>query len=505
MVFVGKKFIFFPDPYPIVPCQVKPDQIKSKPQHQFERTTYMFIGRKTELDFLNKHHATESGQLIVLYGRRRVGKTETLLEFCKGKEHIYFASSEQSDEMQLKAFSQAILQKGHPASRYIQSFANWTEAFASLQDLPWTGRKLLIIDEFPYMVKCNPTIPSLLQNLWDAKLRHQNLTIILCGSYISFMENEILDRDKPLYGRTTAILKMLPLDFYEAVQFFPNYSAEDKIKAYGVLGGIPHYLKQFDSSLSLEENITQQILTRGSILYSEVEFLLHHELRETSNYNTIIQSIAQGNSHMNDLHTSTQIEKTKLSSYLSNLMDLGIVWREFPTEAPVINQAKGHRGIYRLSDPFFRFWFRYVFPYLSELEAGDASSICSYVVKPDLDAFTYRPYTLVCHQYLRELNHRNRLPFHFIKIGRWWNKKERLSVMATDAAKKNFLTGDCWFDDNVMTLKDALAIKARVMPEAGVKPYYWLFSKAGFTDELKAAADKEKLNLVGLEDLLKLE
>lgn len=465
----------------------------------------MFIGRKTELDFLAKHHTAEGGQLIVLYGRRRVGKTETLLEFCKGKEHIYFASSEQSDEMQLKAFSQAILQKGHPAARYVQSFASWPEAFASLQDLPTAGRKLLIIDEFPYMVKSNPTIPSLLQNLWDAKLRHQNLTIILCGSYISFMENEILDRDKPLYGRTTAILKMLPLNFYEAVQFFPNYSAEDKVKAYAVLGGIPHYLKQFDSSLSLEESITQQILTRGSILYSEVEFLLHHELRETSNYNTIIQAIAQGYSHMNELHASTRIEKTKLSSYLSNLMDLGIVWRELPVEAPVLDHVKGHRGLYRLSDPFFRFWFRYVFPYLSELETGDAEAICSFVVKPDMDSFTLRPYAAVCHQYLRELNHRNLLPFHFTKIGRWWNKTNLLSVMATDALKKHILAGDCWFNDNVMTLSDALAIKATAAPEDGVEPSYWFFSKAGFTDELKAEAEKEKLNLVDLEKLLKLE
>ena len=465
----------------------------------------MFIGRKAELDFLNKHHATEGGQLIVLYGRRRVGKTETLLEFCKGKEHIYFASSEQSDEMQLKAFSQAILQKGHPASRYIQSFSNWSEAFSSLQDLPWAGRKLLIIDEFPYMVKCNPTIPSLLQNLWDAKLRHQNLTIILCGSYISFMENEILDRDKPLYGRTTAILKMLPLTFYEAVQFFPNYSEEDKIKAYAVLGGIPHYLKQFDSQLTLEENITQQILTRGSILYSEVEFLLHHELRETSNYNTIIQSIAQGNSHMNELHDNTRIEKTKLSSYLNNLMDLGIVWREMSNDAPVRNPAKGHRGLYRLSDPFFRFWFRYVFPYLSELEAGDAEAICSYVVRPDLDNFTFRPFTAVCHQYLRELNHQGKLPFHFTKIGRWWNKKDKLSVMATDALQKHILAGECWFNDNVITLNDALAVKTAAVPEKGVQPHYWLFSKAGFTDELKEKADNIQVHLVGLDQLLKLE
>ncbi|MBQ6914025.1 MAG: DUF234 domain-containing protein, partial [Acidaminococcaceae bacterium] len=148
---------------------------------------------------------------------------------------------------------------------------------------------------------------------------------------------------------------------------------------------------------------------------------------------------------------------------------------------------------------------RYVFPYLSELEAGDASAICSYVVKPDLDSFTFRPFTMVCHQYLRELNHRNRLPFHFTKIGRWWNKKDRLSVMATDAIKKNVLIGDCWFDGNVTTLQDVLAIKAAATPEEGVQPYYWLFSKAGFTDELKAAAEKEKLNLVGLEELLNIE
>ena len=240
----------------------------------------MFIGRKAELQFLKSKYEADAGQLVVLYGRRRIGKTETLLEFCKGKEFIYYACTEQADAVQLKMFSQSVLQKGHPAAKYLQKFPSWREAFAGLEDLPGNSKKLIVIDEFPYMVKGNPEIPSVLQNLWDTKLRHLNVMIILCGSSMSFIEKEILGEKNPLYGRTTGILKMLPMNFYEASQFFPNYSTEDKIKAYAIVGGIPHYLKQFDANIPLGQNIIRQMLTRGSILYSEVEFLLRQELRE---------------------------------------------------------------------------------------------------------------------------------------------------------------------------------------------------------------------------------
>ena len=153
-------------------------------------------------------------------------------------------------------------------------------------------KKLLIIDEFPYMVKNNKEIPSILQNLWDNLLKDQNVMIILCGSSMSFIEKEILAEKNPLYGRATGIYKMTQMDFYDAIKFFPKFSLEDKIYAYSILGGIPHYLKEFDDSKTIQKNIEDNILKKGCILYNEIEFLLHQELRETTLYNTIIEAIA---------------------------------------------------------------------------------------------------------------------------------------------------------------------------------------------------------------------
>lgn len=204
----------------------------------------MFIGRETELQFLEDKYATKEGQLIVLYGRRRVGKTETLREFCKNKEHIFFSCTQTTDRMQLRNFSNCLLRENIPARKYISEFEDWEKAFRAIADLPYGDKKkLIVIDEFPYMCRVNKSIPSILQNLWDLKLRNENVMIILCGSTMSFIEKELLAEKNPLYGRSTGIYKMKEMGFYDAVKFFPNYSARDKVLAYSILGGIPNYLK----------------------------------------------------------------------------------------------------------------------------------------------------------------------------------------------------------------------------------------------------------------------
>ena len=291
----------------------------------------MFIGRKAELQFLEDKYRQKDGQLIVLYGRRRVGKTETLRQFCKGKPHIFFSCRECTDKMQLKNFSEKLLRENIPARSYITEFSDWEKAFRAITELPYgDAKKLVVIDEFPYMCKGNPSIPSILQNLWDEILKDENVMLILCGSAMSFIEKEILAEKNPLYGRATGIYKMKEMGFYEAIQFFPNYSDRDKILAYAILGGIPHYLKQFDSDLTLAENIKKNILTKGCTLYSEVEFLLRQELRETPLYNSIIEAVALGNTKLNEISIKSLVDDTsKTSVYLKNLIELEIVEREF--------------------------------------------------------------------------------------------------------------------------------------------------------------------------------
>lgn len=322
----------------------------------------MFIGRKAELQFLEDKYAEPGGQLVVLYGRRRVGKTETLKQFCKNKSHVFFACTESTDKLQLKNFSEKMLREDIPAKRYITQFENWEQAFRSILDLPYgSGKRLLVIDEFPYMCKSNSGIPSILQNLWDEILKDENIMLILCGSAMSFIEKELLAEKNPLYGRATGIYKMMEMGFYDAIQFFPAYSDRDKVILYSLLGGIPHYLKQFNPELTLAENIKKNILTKGCALYSEVEFFLRQELRETAVYNSVIEAVSLGNTRLNDISLKSLVEDTsKTSIYLRNLIELGIVEREFSVDVSTKERANSNRGFYRVADHFFRFWYSFV-------------------------------------------------------------------------------------------------------------------------------------------------
>ncbi|MCL2580224.1 MAG: ATP-binding protein [Oscillospiraceae bacterium] len=464
----------------------------------------MFIGRQSELQYLEEKYNAPGGQLVVLYGRRRVGKTETLRKFCEGKSHVFYSCTESPDELQLTAFSERMLQKGLPAARYIKRFAGWAEALGGISELPADGKKLLVIDEFPYMVKGNTAIPSLLQNLWDEGIKDANVMIVLCGSAMSFIEKEILAEKNPLYGRATGILKMTEMSFYDAIQFVPSYSALDRIAAFAILGGIPHYLKQFDDALPLGENIRKNILSRGSILYSEVEFLMRQELRETAIYNAIIEAVALGNTKLNDIYQKTQIEKTKLSAYLKSLIDLGILRREFPVSDGVKEQANVQRGLYGVTDNFFRFWYAFVFPNLSELEAGDSAGIWQYVVEPALDEYISRIFEDICRQYLREQNRKKALPFYFTKIGRWWDKANEIDIMAIDPKKQHFLIGECKYKNSAVALAELTALREKWRPKSDKnKLHYCLFSKSGFTDEVVRVSKTDGIMIATAEDVVR--
>lgn len=463
----------------------------------------MFIGREDELGFLQSKYNQQSGQLIVLYGRRRIGKTETLRKFCEDKEHIFYSCIECPDEQQLAGISFRILQEDNPAAKYITKFQEWKQVFENIGETATENRKkLLVIDEFPYMVKNNTSIPSVLQNVWDEKLKNKNVMIILCGSAMSFIEKEVLSEKNPLYGRATGILKMKEMNFFDAIKFIPDYSIEEQITVYSILGGIPHYLKQFNDQISLKENIIQNILTTGSILYSEVEFLLRQELRETSIYNAIIEAVALGNTRLNDIYQKTQIDKSKISAYLKNLMDLGIVCREFSVDAKIKEQANVSRGLYQLTDNYFRFWYAFVFQNQSELEDGDAEGIWNYVVKTELDNFVSHIFEKICIQYLRKQNKQNKLPFHFVQIGRWWNKTDEIDVMAVDRTKKKILLGECKYKNTKMQVSDLRHLQEKYKLGESEKAFFWLFSKKGFSDELLRVAKLEAVNLVTLNELI---
>lgn len=275
----------------------------------------------------------------MLYGRRRVGKTELLNEFMKGKQAVFYTCTETPDREQLERFSKRVLASGIPAARYIQSFQDWESALGSVVDVPSQGKKILIIDEFPYMCRGNPAIPSILQTLWDQQLKRENVMIILCGSAMSFIEKQILGEKIHSMGGRRGFTSSHPCHFRRH-NSFSGYSLEDKLAAYAILGGVPYYLSRFQPKKSLAENIKSELLQKGSVLYSEVEFLLRQELRESHIYNVIIEAVALGNNTLALIHDKTDLDKSKISVYLKNLMELGIIEREFS----VLVSEKRRRG-----------------------------------------------------------------------------------------------------------------------------------------------------------------
>ena len=479
----------------------------------------MFIGRKEELNFLEERYSKDGGQLVVLYGRRRVGKTETLREFCKGKPHVFFSCTQATDRIQLRNFSARMLRENIPAKNYISEFEDWAAAFRSISELPYANaKKLLVIDEFPYMCRGNESIPSVLQNLWDEDLKNENVMLILCGSAMSFIENELLAEKNPLYGRATGIYKMCEMGFYDAAKFFPDYSPRDKIITYAVLGGIPHYLRQFDSTLSVEENIKKNILTKGCILYSEVEFLLHQELRETPIYNSVIEAVALGATKLNEISQKSLVENTaKTSVYLKNLMELGIVTREFSVDAKYKEHSNANRGRYRLADNFFRFWYAFVYSNYSQLEDGDSEGVYRYVVKPALHEFASAAFEDVCREFIREKQKNNDLPFRYAKMGRWIGKtsvrdehaegglrcaETEIDLLGIDSRGENYLVGECKFKGREFSYSEYLDTLAKLTPEKQkARFYYALFSESGFDRKIEAGAQENNTALYSVEEI----
>lgn len=472
----------------------------------------IFIGRESELQFLNDAYESDKAEFIVLYGRRRVGKTELLNEFCKDKDAIFYTCREYTDTVQLKSFTEKVKTYNISALDFVDSFSSWEHAFSSIMMLPTDKKKLLIIDEFPYACKSNESIPSVMQVLWDEKLRHENVMIVLCGSAMSFIERDLLSEKNPLHGRTTGIYKLKPLPFCDAQKFFPDYSCEDKIIAYAILGGIPHYLKQFNKNLSLEDNVKKNVLRRGCTLYNEVEFLIKQELREPAVYNTIIEAIALGNNSFNDILTKTQIEKSKLSVYLKNLIELYIVEKEFPALSKDKAKSNASGGSYVLTDNFFRFWYSFAFRNLTDLENDDADGVWENDIQDSLHHFASKAFEQLSIEYMYAQNKAKALPFRMSSASRYWGKTNQIidgktrtvnleiDILAPDNTKKKVIYGECKFTNEPFDMNEFKNLKSKIF--IGESIYYYLFSLSGFTDAVEnEAVNNSNIKLISARDL----
>lgn len=449
----------------------------------------MFVGRVKELELLQVKYESNKAEFIVMYGRRRIGKTELIREFVKDKKHIFYSGHQINNRMQLKRTSDLLVGYFKRAI-YSDSFETWEHVFQYISDnLDSTEKTVLVLDEFPYMVESDSSIPSVLQSMWDHYLSEKNIMLILCGSALSFMERDLLGEKNPLYGRATGIMKIGEMVFDETKPFYPNDNIYEQMTYYSIFSGVPYYLKFIDKKLSLKENVINNVLQSGSVLFSEVEFLLKQELREVITYNTIITAIAMGHTKQNEIVQLTGIEKTKLPYYLNSLMDIGIITKEFPSTVKAKEMTKSRKGLYILENSFFRFYYRFVYPYLSELSDGNADIIYEEIIDEQLSAYVGTCFEKVSIQHIKELNNNRALPIRAIRVGRWWKKDVEIDIVAYDV-NGNYLFGECKWKNKKVSIETLNKLREKSIQIAiPGERYYILYSKSGFTEQLKSLKD----------------
>jgi len=461
----------------------------------------MFIGRKEELERLNKSYNRKGFQFPVIYGRRRVGKTTLINEFCKGKKTIYFVAVQSTAKENLAILSAQILAALAPDAPK-NPFSSFRDAIDYVFERAKNERVILAIDEYPYLAGSDKSVSSILQAAIDKYQEDSQLFLILCGSSMSFMEKQVLGHKSPLYGRRTAQFKLLPFDYLDSAEMLKGYSYEEKIVFYSMTGGIPEYLSRIDHSVSLEDNARSLFFDPSGRLFEEPANLLKQELKMPETYNAIIAAIAGGSSKLNEIATKVGIETSQCSKMLSTLISLGIARKECP-----VTETKSKKSIYILDDWMFIFWYRFVQPELSRITAGFGDMVCSEILTEQLSSHVGKAFESCAIQYMWRALRTMNLPVSFKKIGRWWgnNPKERreeeIDFIAFSGERAIF--GECKWR-NALTGEDTLnelTRKAKLLSSFS-NANYALFSKSGFTSALlNKASDKKNITLIGLKDM----
>ncbi len=408
-----------------------------------------FRGRKREMAALEDAWRKPASAFLPVYGRRRVGKSEMIVHFMKDKGGIYFVGKRAPGETQISEFLETAARALDEPLIAQARVAGWREALDMVVKR-WKGKRklILVLDEFQWMAEGATELTSVIQEMWDRYWsKSGRVMLILCGSYLGFMEREVLGKKSPLFGRRTAQILLRPFNHLEAAQFHPHYSVTDQAKVYGICGGIPMYLLAFDQSRSVEQNIVASILDEIGVLSREPEFLLREELRDLMPYHAVLMALAQGKTAPAQLSTTSGIDVRALNYHLTTLVDLGYVQRRHPLTdtRPSVRSVR-----YALDDPFLRFWFRFIFPHQSVLKLLGPQHGFTEVIKPGLEAYYGRCFERLCRECLPRIYIAEGVRSAF-DCGEYWSKEVQIDVVGV---RKDGVTdlGECkWGDVSSMT------------------------------------------------------
>jgi len=461
-----------------------------------------FINRAKELEAMNEKWGTKNPQFFIIYGKRRVGKTELVKQFLKDKPSVYFLADKRNHSDQLKELGRVIGNQFNDKALVKNGFQDWLEFFEYVSKKA-TKPLAIAIDEYPYLVETDSAISSIFQKGWDQYLKNSKVFLILLGSSIAMMESETLIHKSPLFGRRTGQILVEPMTFANSWKFFPKKNFEQFICVYSITDGMPSYLLQIDGDKTIKENIEKKIFAHTEFLHNEVEFMLKEELREPKNYLAILKAISWGKRKFGEIVNDTGLKKNIVIKYLSTLERLRLIEKEIPVTEK--SPSKSRKGLYKISDNFFRFWFQYVFPFKSDLEIGRYSHVFDQFDQSFnlLESFVYED---VCQELIFDFE---KEMFPIERVGRWWLSEKEIDLIGISEREQKIVFGECkWSSKAVGTnIFHDLQAKAKVVQWGKDKreEYFILFSKSGFTaDMIKFAREKENIVLVDKNKLVRL-
>jgi uncharacterized protein len=470
----------------------------------------MFVDRQQELAFLNslltRQHPGPA-QLVLVYGRRRVGKSELLLQWAtrSGLSYTYWEAVKETATQQRARLFARLLNVPVSAAPVYRSWPDlWDAAAPFLQG----KHQILILDEFPYAAGADPAMLSALQYAWDQHFQKSEMVIVLCGSHVQSME-ALFSHQSPLFGRMTAQWHLEPLRFSSVGEFFPKWEVDARLAAYAILGGIPAYLNWLDPEQDLVSNIRQVMLNPGSMFLAEPAFLLYDEVREPNSYLAILKAIGSGAHTLTEISERAFIPSTSVNFYLNTLQELRLVERRLPVTLHKAQRLRSRRGRYHLSDPYFRFYFQFLEPFLSASPLDSEGVIAG--VRRNLRAFVgATAFEELARQWIWAQGKAGRLPFSPQEAGSHWSNRVQVDVVALDWATHEILLGECkWGMDRIdrQVVRELVEKKTplvlRDLPEDGKgwKVHYALFARRGFTPSAAAEMQRVQGMLVDLNTL----
>jgi AAA+ ATPase superfamily predicted ATPase len=461
-----------------------------------------FINRQKELEFLEKAHASKGFQFVPIYGRRRIGKTELVKQFSKDKKAFYYLADTLDEKTQLKILGNNVGDLFDDFLVREQGFRDWYSFFKFLKvkSDESDDKLVVIIDEFPYLVKANPAISSIFQKGIDEYLKYTNIFLILMGSLIGMMEKEVLNYKAPLYGRRTGSLKLEEMSFFEVKDFFPGESIRELVNIYTVCGVVPGYLEKYTGSESFDDFLLKNVFNKGGFFYEEAEMVLRQDFYEPGTYYSILRAVALGNRKLGEIMSETGLEKSKISKYLKVLKDAMIIKRDVPVTEK--NPEKSKRGLFSIKDKYLNFWFRFVLGNKNYIEIGRFDYIFS-KVKQQITDYQGVVFEDICRQYLL----RNIGKYEFHRLERWWEKEEEIDLVAIDQEKNRFIFVECKYRNKQVDVGVYENLKRKIGLVKWHKDFevgkIVIFSASGFKKDLLDLAEKEeKLELISLEEML---